>query len=78
MFCSTSIGMHLLRGCGAFGLVALSFYVSTNAPAYALLVIPMLIGAVFLLRGCPMCWIMGLVETVANRKAKRELDQKQA
>ncbi|CAB5723683.1 Uncharacterised protein [Delftia tsuruhatensis] len=34
MFCSRSMGVHLLRG-----------------------------GAVLLMRGCPACWLMGLVET---------------
>ena len=69
MFCSTSIGVHLLRGLGAASLLALSWYVGARQPAFTLAIIPMLIGAVLLLRGCPMCWLMGLLEAVSTRKA---------
>ena len=78
MYCSTSIGAHMLRGLGAAGLLALSFYVGARVPALPLLIIPMLIGAVLLLRGYPMCWVMGLFETVAQRKTKLALAQDKA
>ena len=61
MYCSRSIGVHLLRGLGAVGLIALAVM---YGEAHAWLLPPLLIGAVVLMRGCPMCWLMGLVETV--------------
>ena len=30
----------------------------------------LVIGAFLLLRGCPMCWLLGLFQTIANRKAR--------
>ncbi|MBP6562887.1 MAG: hypothetical protein KA214_05350 [Neisseriaceae bacterium] len=71
MFCSTSIGMHLLKGLGAVLLIGGALYLGVGPSANGLLSILLLIGAVVLLRGCPMCWLMGLFDTIANRKAKR-------
>ena len=63
MFKSKSIGIHLVRGLGGFGLLAAAF--SGRLPLGA----EILLGGcgVFLLRGCPMCWAVGLVETVLNK-----------
>jgi hypothetical protein len=60
MYCSRSIGVHLLRGLGAVGLIALAVI---YGEAHAWLLPPLLIGAVVLMPGCPMCWLMGLAET---------------
>jgi hypothetical protein len=60
MYCSRSTSVHLLRGLGAVGLIALAVM---YGEAHAWLLPPLLIGAVVLMRGCPMCWLMGLVET---------------
>lgn len=71
MFCSSSIGIHLLRGAGAVILLGLAFLVATHAaiaPAYRLGAAPLVVGAFLLLRGCPMCWLMGLFETIGKRK----------
>jgi hypothetical protein len=35
--------------------------------AHMWLVPPLLLGALILLRGCPMCWLLGLFETISNR-----------
>ncbi len=32
------------------------------------LLLPLLIGALLLLRGCPMCWLMGLIGTASMRR----------
>ena len=72
MFCSTSVGIHLLRGAAAMCLLAVSFFISTRAPAFILLIVPLIAGVFFLLRGCPMCWLMGLVETISNSRARSE------
>lgn len=60
MNCSRSTTMHLLRGFGAVGLIALAV---VYGEAHAWLLPPLLIGAVVLMRGCPMCWLTGLFET---------------
>ena len=60
MYCSRSITVHLLRGFGAIGLITLAIVYGSAQPW---LLPPLLIGAVVLMRGCPMCWLMGLFET---------------
>jgi hypothetical protein len=71
MFCSRSIGVHLLKGLGAFVLIGLALYMSAYQRAYILITPLLLIGAFLLFRGCPMCWLMGLFETIAKRKNSR-------
>lgn len=65
MFCSRSIGVHLLKGLGAGLLVALAIYLGAD---HLLLSACSVAGAVLLLRGCPMCWLFGLLETINNRR----------
>ncbi len=63
MFCSSSVSIHLLRGAAAFGLIAaaLSYNgLGTIGAGFAL------VGALLLLRGCPMCWLLGLFETIVK------------
>jgi hypothetical protein len=65
MYCSRSISVHLLRGLSAVVLIALAaIYYGANA----WLLQPLLIGAIALMRGCSMCWLMGLVEVAKTRR----------
>ncbi len=65
---SRTITEHLLRG--AAGVGALVWAVSLLAiHPFASLGLALL--ALLAFRGCPMCWIMGLVETV-HRKFTRQ------
>ena len=71
MFASRTVFEHLARGvAAAFALVVAAML---PASATAWLAIPaavLLIGAALvLLRGCPMCWTVGLFETIRMRKA---------
>ncbi|WPG39614.1 hypothetical protein [Variovorax sp. EBFNA2] len=66
--CPISITWHLLRGAGALALVALAVLLSSEHPWIAP---PALIGALLLLRGCPMCWLVGLLERLSARKAAK-------
>lgn len=69
-FASTTLTGHLLRGGVAAGLIA--FAIATNHELPALAVIAG-IGAIIALRGCPMCWTMGLLETLhASRRTMSE------
>ena len=64
MFKSRSVARHLVRGITGFGPLYITLYYGsvlgwwTLAPAAAALVC---------LRGCPMCWTVGLIETVLDR-----------
>ena len=60
MFASSTVGEHLLRGAvGLPVLVAAFVLIGTLGPLSLLLLVP----AVVLLRGCPTCWALGLVQT---------------
>ena len=72
MLCSTSVGIHLLRGAAAFALIFSVLYFSLGWMGSALAIV----GAVVLLRGCPMCWLMGLFETMARRRQAEHRDIK--
>ena len=65
MFCSTSVSVHLLRGAAAaVGLIFAAIYLSSYGFVWSALAG---IGAIVLLRGCPMCWLMGLFETMQRK-----------
>jgi hypothetical protein len=65
MFCSRSVSLHLLRGALAVALVILAMeYGGERIWLWP----PAIVGAALLLRGCPMCWLVGLFETLASRR----------
>jgi hypothetical protein len=68
MVCSTSVSVHLLRGAAAIGLIFAAFFLSSYGVLWSAIAV---IGAVVLLRGCPMCWLMGLFETIKNGRQRR-------
>lgn len=70
MFCSRSIWVHLLRGIGAATLIALAIYLGTEQ---LWRLIPLVVGAILLLRGCPMCWLFGLLETRREPNVSRRV-----
>jgi hypothetical protein len=65
MFCSVSVTRHLLKGLAAAALLYSAFHFAEDYPVW---IVPALIGAFILMRGCPSCWLMGLVETIANKR----------
>lgn len=67
MFASQSLTEHVLRGLGGFGAIALAFWLAPAHPAALLL---LLLGLLFF-RGCPMCWTLGLIETITNTVRRR-------
>jgi hypothetical protein len=64
LFASTSLREHLLRGAGA-GLAL--FALSELGPEYSWLALLLGAVALWLMRGCPLCWTMGLYETIRAR-----------
>jgi hypothetical protein len=59
-FASRSVPEHLLRGAVGLPMLVLAFVlVGSVGPLSLLLLVP----AVVLLRGCPTCWALGLVQT---------------
>ncbi|HEY1687535.1 MAG TPA: hypothetical protein VGF95_01590 [Solirubrobacteraceae bacterium] len=72
LFASSSVPRHLARGAVGFGLIGAAFGLTTIFGAVALLLAP--IGLIAL-RGCPMCWTVGLVETLSARKLERSCSE---
>lgn len=64
MFASKSIPEHVLRGVIGFGAFVASATIATSHPYLSVALLPV---ALLALRGCPMCWTIGLVQTVVAR-----------
>lgn len=67
IFGSSSLIEHLLRGLAGIGLFAAALRLSSGNPWVAL---GFGAAAFVLFRGCPMCWTIGLLETVQRRLAR--------
>jgi hypothetical protein len=68
MFASKTLTEHFVRGAGGMGALVGAAAVAPAHPLLALALVPL---ALVLLRGCPMCWTMGLVQTIAAKLPKR-------
>lgn len=65
---STSIARHLARGAIGFGLIGSAVaLVPSIGPASLLLALPGMVA----LRGCPTCWIAGLIQTISAGRLRR-------
>lgn len=64
LFASNTLAGHLVRGAIAFALLYIAISQQHQHPWWALLA-----GALSLvaMRGCPVCWTIGLVETASQR-----------
>jgi hypothetical protein len=67
-FASRSIAVHLVRGmAGALSLAAVPALPFASAPIGSSLVAAGLLALTLVAwRGCPMCWVVGLTQTIAN------------
>jgi len=63
MFASKTIAGHLVRGLIAAALIAWAWGHQSSAPGFAALAG---IAALVAMRGCPLCWTMGLFETIGE------------
>ena len=62
------LSRHLARGAVGFGLIGSAFALTPSLGAAALVLAP---AGMVALRGCPTCWIAGLIETVSAGKLER-------
>ena len=67
-FASRTVTRHLLRGAAGVALLVVAFTTGATSPVLALAAG---LAALIALRGCPMCWSIGLVETVVDRVRHR-------
>ena len=72
MFASRSLTEHIARGLVGLSCVVATVVYSTTLPWLAFVLLPL---ALLSFRGCPMCWTIGLAETVSARlRGKRKAD----
>ncbi|MET8751983.1 hypothetical protein ABZW32_18050 [Streptomyces sp. NPDC004667] len=70
-FASASLPRHLIRGLIGFGsLIASVALVPVTGPV-SLLLLPV---GVLALRGCPMCWAIGLMQTISRGRLQRSCE----
>ncbi|MFB7376881.1 hypothetical protein, partial [Kitasatospora purpeofusca] len=68
-YASRTVAGHLVRGGLGFGALVGAFVLLPFAGPVALLLLPLGLVA---LRGCPTCWVIGLLETVSRGRLRRE------
>jgi hypothetical protein len=64
LFASESLLAHLLRGVVAAGLLWWAF---SHQDSDGMLSLLAGVGALVAFRGCPMCWTVGLIETISQK-----------
>jgi hypothetical protein len=62
---------HILRGVAGLALLWVGLAYLQELGWWAAIPI---IGAILLFRGCPMCWLLGLIMTLISRKEKQCAD----
>ncbi|MFE6844729.1 hypothetical protein [Streptomyces sp. NPDC057686] len=67
-FTSASVPRHLLRGTAGFGALAGSILLIPLLGPGSLVVAA---AGLFALRGCPMCWAVGLVQMLSAGRLRR-------
>ena len=65
---SASLARHLARGAIGFGLIGSALALIPSVGPAALLLAPLGMVA---LRGCPTCWIAGLIQTISAGRLQR-------
>jgi alkylhydroperoxidase family enzyme len=73
MFASRSLAEHLVRGLVAVGALVGATALATGDTSGGLvwLAAPLILLAIVAMRGCPMCWTVGLFATLARKRARR-------
>ena len=67
LFASRNVGAHIVRGLVAAFLLTWAWLHQSSSP---MLAGAALIVAFVAMRGCPTCWIVGLFETIVQRRSQ--------
>ena len=68
IFGNKSIALHLLRGVCGFAALAVALNYANEHLWVAILFMPL---ALWMLKGCPICWLVGFFESVAMKLHKK-------
>ena len=71
MFASKTLTEHLARGVVGLGAFALALMLANTSVLFPIVLLPL---GLFALRGCPLCWTMGLGETLLAKLSGRPVD----
>ncbi|MES2512223.1 MAG: hypothetical protein V4625_20020 [Pseudomonadota bacterium] len=71
LFASRTLSGHLVRGAVAFALLFAAIKEQETSPALAVLAG---LAALLVMRGCPVCWAIGLLETLQQKIRKPQAD----
>jgi hypothetical protein len=64
MFASNTVVAHIVRGLIAATLIVWALDLQSTEPVFA---VAAGAAAVVAMRGCPLCWTLGLFETISSR-----------
>ena len=67
-FASKSLTEHLLRG--ALGIAGILFALKLGSTK-PLIAVVLVLGSLLALRGCPMCWVAGLLGTLQQKFSRQ-------
>lgn len=70
-FASASVPRHLARGAAGFGSLAASVLLIPVTGPVSLLLAPV---GLLALRGCPLCWTVGLAQTLSRGRLRRSCE----
>ncbi|MFD0339633.1 hypothetical protein ACFVH0_13195 [Streptomyces sp. NPDC127117] len=71
-FAGDTVPRHLARGAVGFGALAGALTLLPVVGPASLLLAPV---GLIALRGCPMCWVIGLVETISAGRLRRSCSE---
>ncbi|MEU9608079.1 hypothetical protein [Streptomyces sp. NPDC048057] len=70
-FASASVPRHLARGAAGFGSLAAAALLVPAVGPVSLLLAPV---GLLALRGCPLCWTVGLAQTLSRGRLRRSCE----
>ena len=71
-FGNQTVVLHLMKGILGLSALGISLYTTNSEIWPSLVLIP---ASLYLLWGCPVCWTMGLIETVVMRFHQRNAER---
>ncbi|MFH8773712.1 hypothetical protein [Streptomyces sp. NPDC017958] len=70
-FASTSLPRHLVRGAVGFGALVGALALMPTVGPVSLVLLP---AGLLALRGCPVCWTVGLMQTLSRGRLQRSCE----
>ena len=71
MFASSTLIGHVLRGLIGLGAIVTAILIGRQPGAVALILsLSLALISLVALRGCPVCWTIGLIETIRARRLR--------